>query len=177
MLVLLFILIPFLAGLGLLFTQNSSQAKIASLFASLLLLGVVWYAMYLPSSHDQLNYSRVWLGSMNSNFSLMLDGIGKVTTLLTAVSFPLIFLATWRNEYKDANQYYALMLLTQAGLMGVFLSTDALLFYFFWELALVPTYFLCSKWGGEKTDCGQLQVFHLHFYWFSNHADRDYLPV
>lgn len=91
MLVLLFILIPFLAGLGLLFTQNSSQAKIASLFASLLLLGVVWYAMYLPSSHDQLNYSRVWLGSMNSNFSLMLDGIGKVTTLLTAVSFPLFF--------------------------------------------------------------------------------------
>jgi NADH-quinone oxidoreductase subunit M len=150
MLVLLFILIPFLAGTGLLFTQNSAQAKIGSLFASLLLLGVAWYAMYLPSSHEQLNYSRVWLGSMNSSFSLMLDGVGKVTTLLTAISFPLIFLATWRNDYKDANQYYAFMLLTQAGLMGVFLSTDALLFYFFWELALIPTYFLCSKWGGEK---------------------------
>jgi NADH-quinone oxidoreductase subunit M len=42
------------------------------------------------------------------------------------------------------------MLLTQAGLMGVFTATDALLFYFFWELALVPVYFLCSGWGGEK---------------------------
>ena len=42
------------------------------------------------------------------------------------------------------------MLLTQAGLMGVFLAMDALLFYFFWELALIPVYFLCSQWGGEK---------------------------
>jgi len=42
------------------------------------------------------------------------------------------------------------MLLTQAGLVGVFVATDALLFYFFWELALVPVYFLCSLWGGEK---------------------------
>src|SRR5881397_2879550 len=42
------------------------------------------------------------------------------------------------------------MLLTQAGLMGVFLATDALLFYFFWELALIPVYFLCSGWGGER---------------------------
>ena len=42
------------------------------------------------------------------------------------------------------------MLLMQTGLMGVFLSMDALLFYFFWELALIPAYFLCSQWGGEK---------------------------
>jgi NADH-quinone oxidoreductase subunit M len=150
MLVLLFILIPFLAGVGLLFTRNSGQAKVGSLLASFGLLAVALYAMYLPNQHELLNYSKVWLGSLNSNFSLSLDGIGKITTLLTAVSFPLIFLATWQNEYKDANQYYGLMLLTQAGLMGVFLSTDALLFYFFWELALIPTYFLCSKWGGER---------------------------
>jgi NADH-quinone oxidoreductase subunit M len=150
MLVLLFILIPLFAGLGILFTRNSSQAKAASLIASLLLLIIALYAIYLPSNHEQLNYSRIWLGSLNSNFSLALDGIGKITTLLTAVSFPIIFLATWRNNYKDPHQYYAFMLLTQAGLMGVFLSTDALLFYFFWELALIPTYFLCSKWGGER---------------------------
>jgi NADH-quinone oxidoreductase subunit M len=150
MLVLLFILIPLIAGFGLLLTKSSAQAKTGSFIASLILLGVAVYAMYLPVHHELLNYSRVWLGSLNSNISLSLDGIGKITTLLTAVSFPLIFLATWRNDYKDAHQYYALMLFTQAGLMGVFLSSDALLFYFFWELALVPTYFLCSKWGGER---------------------------
>jgi NADH-quinone oxidoreductase subunit M len=48
------------------------------------------------------------------------------------------------------SNFYGLMLLSQAGLLGVFLAADALLFYFFWELALVPVYFLCSIWGGEK---------------------------
>ena len=150
MLILLFILIPLLAGLGILFTKHQSQAKTGALISSLLLLGLVWYAMYLPSSHELLNYSRVWLGSINSRIDLSVDGVGKITTLLTAVAFPLIFLATWQNEYKDAHQYFAFMLLTQAGLMGVFIASDALLFYFFWELALIPTYFLCSKWGGER---------------------------
>ncbi len=150
MLLLLFILIPLIAGLGILFTRNAVQAKSAALLASIILLGVVWYAMYVPASSDLLHYSRMWLGSLHSRFDLSIDGIGKVTTLLTAVGFPLIFLATWHNDYKDANQYFAFMLLTQAGLMGVFLASDALLFYFFWELALIPTYFLCSKWGGER---------------------------
>jgi NADH-quinone oxidoreductase subunit M len=56
----------------------------------------------------------------------------------------------WRHEYPKANNFYALMLLSQAGLMGVFVAFDALLFYFFWELALIPAYFLCSIWGGER---------------------------
>lgn len=150
MLLLLFILIPLIAGLCIFFTQNAGQAKSAALFASIILLGVVCYAMYQPASSDLMHYSRMWLGSLNSRFDLSIDGVGKITTLLTAVSFPLIFLATWNNEYKNANQYFALMLLTQAGLMGVFLASDALLFYFFWELAVIPSYFLCSMWGGEK---------------------------
>ena len=52
--------------------------------------------------------------------------------------------------------FYALMLLSQAGLMGVFVSVDALLFYFFWELALIPAYFLCSGWGGERSIAGNI---------------------
>jgi NADH-quinone oxidoreductase subunit M len=71
-------------------------------------------------------------------------------TLLTAIAFPLIFIATYNNTYKNSNAFYGLMLLTQAGLMGVFTAMDALLFYFFWELALIPVYFLCSLWGGER---------------------------
>jgi NADH-quinone oxidoreductase subunit M len=70
--------------------------------------------------------------------------------LLTAVAMPLVFGATYRNEYEKPGAFYGLMLLLQAGLMGVFLSADCLLFYFFWELALIPAYFLCSLWGGEK---------------------------
>src|SRR5437868_198224 len=79
-----------------------------------------------------------------------LDGMGRLLTLLTAFSFPLILAATYNNSYKNASAFYGLMLLTQAGLMGVFTAMDALVFYFFWELALIPVYFLCSRWGGER---------------------------
>ena len=54
------------------------------------------------------------------------------------------------KDVEKPGAFYGLMLLSQAGLMGVFLANDALLFYFFWELALIPVYFLCSQWGGEK---------------------------
>jgi NADH-quinone oxidoreductase subunit M len=97
-----------------------------------------------------LQHTSEWMGALGSSFSVKLDGMGQILCLLTAVSYPIIFLATWKSNYKKANNFFALMLLAQAGLMGVFVSMDALLFYFFWELALIPMYFLCSQWGGEK---------------------------
>jgi NADH-quinone oxidoreductase subunit M len=87
---------------------------------------------------------------IGSSFSVGLDGMGFLLTFLTAFSYPLIFAATYKSDYKNPNAFFALLLLTQAGIMGVFVATDALLFYFFWELALIPIYFLCSRWGGEK---------------------------
>ena len=76
--------------------------------------------------------------------------MGQILCLLTSISFPLVFISTWNTQYKKPNNFFALMLLMQVGLMGVFLAMDALLFYFFWELALIPAYFLCSQWGGER---------------------------
>jgi NADH-quinone oxidoreductase subunit M len=96
------------------------------------------------------NVSYVWMQYIGSSFSVGLDGMSYLLTFLTAFSYPLIFAATYKSEYKNPNGFFALMLLSQAGIMGVFVATDALLFYFFWELALIPLYFLCSKWGGEK---------------------------
>jgi NADH-quinone oxidoreductase subunit M len=91
-----------------------------------------------------------WLLSINSRFVLQADGLAKILVLLTAISFPAILIATSKNQVQNRNSFLGLMMLTQAGLMGVFLAGDALLFYFFWELALIPVYFLCSIWGGEK---------------------------
>jgi NADH-quinone oxidoreductase subunit M len=100
-----------------------------------------------------INVSTVdltWLQVLNSRFVLQADGLAKILILLTAISFPAIFIATGKNQVAQKNIFLSLMLFTQAGLMGVFLAGDALLFYFFWELALIPVYFLCSIWGGEK---------------------------
>jgi len=147
----LLILIPLISGLVGFFIKNTASAKGWSLFASLVTLAVSLWGLSLGKSSPLLSADLEWVPSLGSRFAVGLDGMGQILTLLTAVSFPIIFIATWRDEYRGNSwNFYALMLLSQAGLMGVFLAMDALLFYFFWELALIPVYFLCSIWGGEK---------------------------
>ncbi len=142
------ILIPLVFGIASFFFKGKDAAKTLALIASIVTLAVSFYSISLPAS--SLTYNHSWLTVLNSNVALGVDGMAKILVLLTAICYPIILIATANNEYKNTNQFYGLMLLTQAGLMGVFLSTDCLLFYFFWELALVPAYFLCSQWGGEK---------------------------
>ena len=146
------IFFPLLAGLvTFLFKKNAavkSWALLSSIITLVVSLGSIYYANNRALSGLTFNYE--WLKYIGASFSVSLNGMGRILTLLTAISFPIIFVATYRNTYKNANVFYGLLLLTQAGLMGVFVASDALLFYFFWELAIIPVYFLCSKWGGEK---------------------------
>lgn len=146
----LLILIPLLSGALSFFIKNERTARIWSLGSSLLTLAVTIGGFALLSTNGDLYANEEWMPMLGSSFSVGIDGMGKIVCLLTAISFPIIFVATWRHKYTKANNFYALMLLSQAGLMGVFVALDALLFYFFWELALIPVYFLCSQWGGEK---------------------------
>ncbi len=150
--------IPLLAGLiG--FSLKDAAAKGWSLFASLLTLIVSLAGISLPRDSKLLSFSMEWMGSLNSRFAVGLDGTGQILCLLTALAFPIIFISTWKEEYKRAKNFYGLMLLSQAGLLGVFLATDALLFYFFWELALIPVYFLASQWGGERRIAATFKFF------------------
>jgi NADH-quinone oxidoreductase subunit M len=150
MVVLLLFLLPLVGGLVSFLLKGENAARSWSLLVSLVTLFVSIAANAWVHSPAQLGFHASWMGSLGSSFSLQLDGLGQVLTLLTAIAYPLIFLATWRTSYRKPNNFFALMLLAQAGLMGVFIATDALLFYFFWELALIPVYFLCSGWGGER---------------------------
>ncbi|HEX9514148.1 MAG TPA: NADH-quinone oxidoreductase subunit M [Puia sp.] len=155
----LLIVIPLVSGLAGFFMKNEKSARGWSLFASLVTLVISLWGLALSKGSPLLNADVEWLPSLGSRFAVGLDGMGQILCLLTAISFPIIFIATWRDEYKKAWNFYALMLLSQAGLMGVFLAMDALLFYFFWELALIPVYFLCSIWGGEKRIAATFKFF------------------
>jgi NADH-quinone oxidoreductase subunit M len=150
MIALLLFLVPLIGGLLSFFIKNDKAVRGWSLVVSLVALFLSIASNTFLKSADQLNFHAQWMGSLGSSFSLKLDGLSQILTLLTAISYPVIFIATWKTEYRKPNNFFALMLLTQAGLMGVFLATDALLFYFFWELALIPVYFLCSGWGHER---------------------------
>ena len=146
----LLILIPLLTGLASFFIKNDKAVRSWALFSSLLTALLSLLAITVFKSNEYLVHQCEWIPSLGSSFSVKLDGMGQLLCLLTGIAYPLIFIGTWDSEYKNAKNFFALMLLTQAGLMGVFVAMDALLFYFFWELALIPVYFICSQWGGDK---------------------------
>ena len=157
----LLIFFPLVAGLLTFFIKKEASVKGWSLLAAIVTFFISCTSLYYKNEAELngLTYNYEWLKYIGASFSVSLDGLGRVLSFLTAFSFPVIFIATYKTSYKSSNVFYGLMLLAQAGLMGVFLSTDALLFYFFWELALIPVYFLCSRWGGEKRIAATFKFF------------------
>lgn len=150
MIALLLLLIPLVTGFLCFFIKDETTAKNWSLVSSVATFIVSAIAVLPNQSTHALSVDATWLPALGAKFSLQLDGMGKILCLLNALSFSIVFIATYKNHYRHPGNYNAMMLLFQAGMMGVFLSTDALLFYFSWELALIPAYFLCSAWGGER---------------------------
>jgi NADH-quinone oxidoreductase subunit M len=145
----LLILIPLIAGLLSFFVKNSNANKLLALISSLVVLAVSLFGTFACNTNC-LTLDANWLVTIGARFTTKLDGMALLLCLLSAIVYPLIFISIYKNEYKNAYNFYALMLLTLSGLMGVFVAADALLFYFFWELTLIPMYFLCSRWGGPK---------------------------
>jgi NADH-quinone oxidoreductase subunit M len=161
------IFIPLLFGVFSFFAGNS--AKVVALISSLATLVLSGYIAY-ESGSGPLSFSMPWIPQLGTQFSLMADGMSAMLCLLTGIVMPVILIANWNKQTspssskggelggpeslppagKSDGAFYGLMLLAQAGITGVFLAYDALLFYVFWELALIPVYFLCSRWGGEK---------------------------
>jgi NADH-quinone oxidoreductase subunit M len=141
-----FILIPFVTALLLLFIKNDKSANTIAIVST---LGTL-VAAIVVAGNGAVDFNAPWIPVLNAQFLLHADGLAKILVLLTAISFPAIIIATSQNQPNQKNIFLSLLLFTQCGLMGVFLSGDALLFYFFWELALIPVYFLSSIWGGEK---------------------------
>ena len=148
----LMIWLPLLGAVVSFLLKKEQQARNWAVVSSVLTLGLTITSLFFTGQSHYLltQVSYVWLPSLGSSFTLSLDGISWLLCLLTAISFPLIFISTSDASRDRANTFYGLMLMAQAGLMGVFLATDALTFYFFWELALIPVYFLASMWGGER---------------------------
>ena len=155
----LLIWLPLVAGLVSFMLRKDKQVKTWSLFISTITLLVSVTSLFYTKNAPLNIAPWSWIPGMGAGYTVGLDGMGRVLTFLTALAFPLIFAATYKNSYKDANKFYGLMLLTQAGLMGVFCAMDVLVFYFFWELALIPVYFLCSRWGGEKRIAATFKFF------------------
>lgn len=148
MILVLLILIPLLAAKLTFFSKEA--AKNVALLGSLLTLGLSAYVALNCGTENVAPFALNWMPAIGAQFSLAADGMAAMLCLLTGIITPVVLLINRHKAIDNPGAYYALILYSQAGLMGVFLASDALLFYFFWELALIPVYFLCSRWGGER---------------------------
>jgi NADH-quinone oxidoreductase subunit M len=151
MLTTLLILLPIIGAIAAV-AAGTGNAKRVALGATLaeLILAIFAYSKYTTDQHDALLITNVpWSSALGANFHVGMDGISLLMVLLTALLFPLIILSSFDKEYKNSRSFYALALTMQAALIGVFTAKDGLLFYTFWELALIPIWFICLIFGGE----------------------------
>ena len=122
------LVIPFVSGLAAFFFKDEKTDRAWALLSSFITLtaSILGLTVFKDASYQQFHAN--WISSLNTSFSVKLDGMGQILCLLTAVSFSLVFLSTWSSTYRKPHNFFGLMLLMQVGLMGVFLAMDALLF-------------------------------------------------
>jgi NADH-quinone oxidoreductase subunit M len=113
------------------------------------LLTLVLYSGAFPLNESLTLINIPWVSSLSIHFHLAADGISLVLLLLTSLAMPFILWSAANHSYKNENIFYALIAFMQSGLTGVFMAQDAFLFYVFYEVALIPIFFICAFWGGK----------------------------
>ena len=150
MLTLALVLIPLAASIFLAAVKTDAVKKLALAFA-VAEFGVAVFAatQFRKNAEMQFVFSQPWIKSLGIHFYVAMDGISLLLVLLTALLVPLIILSSFNREIKNESSFFSLVMLMQMALVGVFTAMDGFLFYVFWELALIPIWFICLRWGGN----------------------------
>ncbi len=110
----------------------------------------LWWSFDPAGPLFQHMSSTEWIGAFGISYALGIDGISLFMILLTTFTMPIAILGAFKYVKERQRAFYALMLLLQTGIVGVFATMDLFLFYVFFELTLVPMYFIVGIWGGER---------------------------
>lgn len=131
---------------------KGETTKHIALGAALIEFGIAMMLLggFDPAAGMQYGFTIPWVQQAGINFSIAVDGITMLMVLLTTFLVPLIILSSFNHPYRNPSAFYALILFMQTGLLGVFMAMDGFVFYLFWELALIPIYFIAGIWGGER---------------------------
>jgi NADH-quinone oxidoreductase subunit M len=154
---------PLAGALALLAIPSEQQrlARWVALAFSLAAFGLaVALAVRFQVGRDgfQLGVTADWVRSLGVRFRLGVDGVSLPLVLLTTVLTPLAVVGSWRMRQR-LRGYLSLLLVLETALIGVFVSLDLLLFYVFWEVVLVPSYFLVGVWGGPRRIAAAVKFF------------------
>jgi len=168
----LLVLVPFIGAIivFLLPERRAAAARWIALVFSLLplLLSIYLYWLfwsvqpattgYLTSDNLQFQENYAWVPSLGISYSLGVDGISLPLVFLTALLSCLAIVFSW-SEKRRPREYFGLMLIMEVGVAGVFMALDFFLFYIFWEVVLIPMYFLIGIWGGPRKDYAAIKFF------------------
>src|SRR5436853_4599414 len=146
-----------LAGMILLMLFNKENKTLIRWWSNFVM--IAGFVISLPlwfwfdrDNADQMQFVQniPWIQTIGANYHVGIDGLSLLLVLLTTLLGPLAVLSSWAAIENRMKEYYVFMLMLQAGMLGVFISLDMFLFYVFWEVMLVPMYFLIGVWGGPR---------------------------
>jgi NADH-quinone oxidoreductase subunit M len=145
---------PTLVALVIFFLPKGEKKLIkwVALLGSLIPFGFslfLWFSFKQDVPGFQFETQSLWYPAIGSSFHLGVDGLSLTMVLLTTLLTPIVILASF-NINERVKPYMILFLLLETGMLGVFLSLDLLIFFVFWEIGLIPMYFLINQWGSEK---------------------------
>lgn len=150
----LLIFFPTLGALGLLFiprrmTSGLFMAALSS--ASGTFIWSLWILWRFDSASGEMQFVErfAWIPAYGIDYFVGIDGISLFLVLLTALLGPIVILASWTISER-VKEYLFFMLVLESGMLGAFVALDLFLFYVFWEVMLVPMYFLIGVWGGPR---------------------------
>ena len=147
------LLIILLVGALATYLAGDKLASKVALFFSLSALGFSIVLLNHFNAGENISVINQWISQPNISFALLADGLSLAMVLLTVVLTSLIVFSSFGNEYKNAKSFYALVLFMSFAMIGTFLASDGLLYYVFWELSLIPIYFIALLWGnGDAED-------------------------
>ncbi len=141
--------------------KAEKSAKWIALITSLILLGLsiyLWVSFDKTQAAIQFEEKFRWVSGVNIYYHLGVDGISMPMVFLTCLLTVLGILVSWGITYKP-KVFFALMLLLATGMIGVFVALDFILFYIFWELVLLPMYFLIAMWGSANRMYAAIKFF------------------
>ncbi|HUF50294.1 MAG TPA: NADH-quinone oxidoreductase subunit M [Longimicrobiales bacterium] len=149
-------------GMGVVLLAREEQAKHVALAVALLTFVVslpLWFGFNAATAAFQFGVQAPWIPEWGIRYMVGVDGISVLLVLLTTALFPIAILGSYRYITVKNRPFYAMMLLLEAGVLGVFVSLDLFLFFMFWEIMLVPMYFIIGIWGGERRIYAAIKFF------------------
>lgn len=146
------------AGVG---QEHKRLARALAFITSLLSLAIaigLWKSFDASSGLLQFEERHPWIPALGVDYRVAVDGLGLLMVLLTAIVVPMALVASWR--IADRSQiYFSLVLFLQAGLFGTFTALNFFHWFIFWELSLIPAFFLIRLWGGSQRAAASTQFF------------------